>query len=82
LTVDETVLTFWIWDTAGTQQFRSVVAVYCRSAAIAVLVFDLTQARTFQAGIDWQKFVRETADQVFLLVGNKMDLKDSKNGGS
>jgi small GTP-binding protein len=78
LMLDGTVLTFRIWDTAGTEQFRSVVPIYCRSAAIAVLVFDLTQTATFEAVTDWQKFVRETADPRFLLVGNKLDLKDER----
>jgi Rab family protein len=78
LMVDGTVMTFRIWDTAGTEQFRSVIPIYCRSAAIAVLVFDLTQSATFEAIPDWQKFVRETADPVLLLVGNKLDLKDGR----
>jgi small GTP-binding protein len=78
LMVDGTVQTFNIWDTAGTPQFRSVVPMYCRQAAIAVIVFDLTQAGTFDAVRTWYDFVRETADPIFLLIGNKLDLKDDR----
>jgi small GTP-binding protein len=78
LMVDGNVQTFNIWDTAGTPQFRSVVPMYCRQAAIAVIVFDLTNPVTFDAVRTWHDFVRETADPVFLLVGNKLDLKDGR----
>jgi small GTP-binding protein len=78
LMVDGTVMTFKIWDTAGTEQFRSVVPMYCRAAAIAILVFDLTQSQTFEAVSDWHKFLRESADPVVLLVGNKLDLVDDR----
>jgi hypothetical protein len=52
--------------------------IYCRSPAIAVLVFDLTQNATFAVAADWRKFVRETADPMFLLVGNNLDLRDAR----
>jgi small GTP-binding protein len=78
LMLDGTVMTFKIWDTAGTEQFRSVVPKYCRSAAIAILVFDLTQSQTFEAVQDWHKFVLESAEPVILLVGNKLDLVDDR----
>jgi small GTP-binding protein len=68
--------TFNIWDTAGTPEFRSVVPMYCRQAALAVIVFDLTVAGTFQKCAAWHDFVKETAEPGFLLVGNKLDLGD------
>jgi Ras-related protein Rab-5C len=68
--------TFNIWDTAGTPEFRSVVPMYCRQAAVAVIVFDLTASSTFQKCGAWHEFVKETAEPGFLLVGNKLDLGD------
>jgi small GTP-binding protein len=78
LMIDGIVMTFKIWDTAGTEQFRSVIPMYCRRAAIAILVFDLTQPQTLNAIDDWYKFLRGSADPVILLVGNKLDLVDSR----
>jgi Ras-related protein Rab-22 len=78
LMVDGTAHTFNIWDTAGTPQFRSVVPMYCRQAAIAVIVYDLTVNTTFEQVRTWYDFVRETADPVFLLVGNKLDLRNDR----
>jgi GTPase SAR1 family protein len=52
--------------------------MYCRQAAIALIVFDLTQPWTFDAIPEWHSFVLETAQPVFLLVGNKVDLSESR----
>jgi small GTP-binding protein len=79
LQVNGNAQTFNIWDTAGTPQFRSVVPMYCRQAAIAVIVFDLTALGTFEKVEAWHEFVRETAEPVFLLVGNKLDLRDDRD---
>jgi small GTP-binding protein len=70
--------TFNIWDTAGTPEFRSIVPMYCRQAALAIIVFDLTVSTTFQKVRGWYDFVRETADPGFLLVGNKLDLAEDR----
>jgi small GTP-binding protein len=78
LTVNGKSQAFNIWDTAGTPQFRSVVPMYCRQAAIAIIVFDLTSLSTFEKVRSWHEFVRETAEPVFLLVGNKLDLGEDR----
>src|ERR1700761_8760155 len=38
-----------LWDTAGTERFRSVSRSYYRGAAGAVLVYDVANLATFQA---------------------------------
>jgi small GTP-binding protein len=78
LMIDGAIHTFHVWDTAGTPQFRSVVPMYCRQAAIAVLVFDLTQPWTFEAVPEWHSFVLETAQPLFVLVGNKVDVSEGR----
>jgi small GTP-binding protein len=78
LTIDGSPQALDIWDTAGTPQLRAVVPMYCRGAAIAAIVFDLTQARTFDTVAEWHSFVSETAQPIFLLVGNKLDVRDRR----
>jgi small GTP-binding protein len=78
LMVDGAVQSFHVWDTAGTPQFRSVVPMYCRSAAIAVIVFDLTMRASFDRVEEWHSFVRETAEPAFIIVGNKIDLVEDR----
>jgi small GTP-binding protein len=78
LLVDDSVQSFHIWDTAGTPQYRSVVPMYCRAASIAIIVFDVTQESTFLTVDGWYAFVKEQADPVILLVGNKIDAVDRR----
>ncbi|XP_070208410.1 ras-related protein ORAB-1-like [Littorina saxatilis] len=65
-----------IWDTAGQERFRAVTSCYFRGAHGVVLVYDVTQARTFD-NIQFHlaqavKFTRD--DQPMIMVGNKCDL--------
>lgn len=64
-----------IWDTAGQERFRSLIPSYIRDAAIAFIMFDVTNRATFLNVPDWAGKVREeTGDTVVLvLVGNKTD---------
>ena len=36
-----------IWDTGGSDRFRSLVSMYYRDAIAAVICYDLTNDRTF-----------------------------------
>jgi small GTP-binding protein len=65
-----------IWDTAGQEQYRSLAPVYFRSAAAALLVFDLTNRDTFTSLDNWLASFRVAIAHraVLFLVGNKLDL--------
>jgi small GTP-binding protein len=78
LMVDGVVQSFHVWDTAGTPQFRSVVPMYCRSAAIAVIVFDLTFRASFEKVEEWHNFVCETTKPIFIIIGNKIDILEDR----
>ncbi|KAK0630206.1 P-loop containing nucleoside triphosphate hydrolase protein [Bombardia bombarda] len=65
-----------LWDTAGTERFRSVSRSYYRGAAGAILVYDITSHNTFG---DLQPFLNDaralaSPNLSLLLVGNKLDL--------
>ncbi|KAH8883604.1 ras-domain-containing protein [Thozetella sp. PMI_491] len=65
-----------LWDTAGTERFRSVSRSYYRGAAGAILVYDVTSHNSF-AGL--QPFLNDaralaSPNLTLLLVGNKLDL--------
>eukprot|EP01064_Diplonema_japonicum_P000232 TRINITY_DN1016_c0_g1_i1.p1 TRINITY_DN1016_c0_g1~~TRINITY_DN1016_c0_g1_i1.p1 ORF type:complete len:205 (+),score=37.07 TRINITY_DN1016_c0_g1_i1:67-681(+) len=65
-----------IWDTAGQEKYRSVTRSYYRAAAAGLIVFDLTDRKTFQSVEQWLADARRFAgeDIVVMLVGNKSDL--------
>ena len=69
--------TFNIWDTAGQESYRYLVPMYYRNAAIAVIVFDLTNETSFQAINSWVEDVKKSVenDIVLILCGNKCDIE-------
>lgn len=70
-----------IWDTAGQERFKSLVAMYCRGAAAAIVVFDLTKRGTSESVSEWVEMLARHCelDSVLLaIVGNKSDLDDRK----
>lgn len=73
-----------LWDTAGTERFRSVSRSYYRGAAGAILVYDITSAATFAALPPFLADARALASPrlTTLLVGNKGDLAGGGGGES
>lgn len=65
-----------LWDTAGTERFRSVSRSYYRGAAAALLVYDLSSRDTFLGLPTFLDDARALAsrDLIVLLAGNKLDL--------
>ena len=78
-----------MWDTAGQEIYRSLVAMYYSGVAVALCVYDVTSRDSFEKVGDWldefqQKYrakpgdqVKSAADCLFFLVGNKCDLPDT-----
>jgi small GTP-binding protein len=65
-----------IWDTAGQEQYRSLVSTYVRNAHAAALLFDVTSTESFESLSNWIETFRSTAgrDRPILIFGNKTDL--------
>jgi small GTP-binding protein len=65
-----------IWDTAGQENYRSLISNYLRNAHGAALVFDVTVATTFNHLSNWLETFRSIAgrDRPVLIIGNKTDL--------
>ena len=67
-----------IWDTAGLERYRSLNRIFYHEAVGALLVFDLTNARSFMDLESWlDEFVTEAPlNPSIVLLGNKSDRKD------
>jgi Ras-related protein Rab-5C len=65
-----------IWDTAGTEKYRSLAPVYYRDSAAAVVVYDVSLQETFTRVGDWITLYRGSCDDSnpILIIGNKLDL--------
>ncbi|KAI1809888.1 P-loop containing nucleoside triphosphate hydrolase protein [Poronia punctata] len=65
-----------LWDTAGTERFRSVSRSYYRGAAGAILVYDITSHNSFRGLQPFLNDARALASPnlTLLLAGNKLDL--------
>lgn len=65
-----------IWDTSGQERFRSLTRNYYKGAAVALLVFDVTNRESFENIPMWITEVQEHAMECLqvVIVGNKIDL--------
>ena len=65
-----------IWDTAGQEKYRALGKLYVKNAKIAILVYDITDQKSFEGVEYWYNFIKEELDQKIILglAGNKMDL--------
>ena len=68
---------FSIWDTAGQEQYRSLLPLYWTNADAILLCFDLTDIDSFNSLEEWMKTIHSRKeDCVLILIGNKLDLSD------
>ena len=72
----QTSVTFRIWDTAGQERYQSMASLYYQDAAAALLVYDVTNKKSFEGVKRWVKQLKEKGreDVLIVLLGNKMDL--------
>ncbi|TFF85226.1 MAG: GTP-binding protein [Promethearchaeota archaeon] len=65
-----------IWDLGGQESFRSLRKLYLEGANGALVIYDVTNRKTFEKLDDWLKsFTEARGEQPLLLIGNKADLK-------
>jgi len=70
-----------IWDTAGTEKFRSVVKTFFKGTHCIFLVFDIVETKSLEELNYFLNDIRQNADlnPNIVLVGNKCDKKNSKS---
>ncbi len=69
-----------IWDTAGQDRFRSITKNYYKGAHGIVLIYDVTNKKSFENVSNWINQIREeVSDKVtIVLVGNKIDEEEKR----
>ncbi|XP_077177530.1 ras-related protein Rab-13 [Paroedura picta] len=66
-----------VWDTAGQERFKTITTAYYRGAMGIILVYDITDDKSFENIQNWMKSIKENASAGVerLLLGNKCDME-------
>lgn len=84
LTIDDKTVTMQLWDTAGQERFQSLGVAFYRGADCCVLVYDVTNEKSFENISNWkdefliQANVKNPENFPFVIIGNKIDVDESK----
>jgi Ras-related protein Rab-7A len=82
--IDDKLVTLQIWDTAGQERFQSLGVAFYRGADSCVLVFDLTDTKSFDNLESWMdEFLvhsnpNNPSTFPFVVLGNKADLATTR----
>ncbi len=78
------IMIFKIWDTAGQERYQSLGVAFYRGAEACILVYDITNQRSFENLNIWKQDFLVKAnpskpDQFpFFVFGNKLDKADER----
>jgi len=78
LKLDDRIVKIQIWDTAGQEAFKSITKCYYRGAIGCVIVFDITNVKSFENVKSWLNDVNHSDrsdKRQIMIVGNKKDLE-------
>jgi Ras-related protein Rab-2A len=69
-----------IWDTVGQEAFKSITSSYFRGSIGAILVFDITDKKSFDDIKEWMDIVKDKSNSpvTFILIGCKSDLESER----
>lgn len=69
-----------IWDTAGQERFRAMTPMYYRNSNGALLVFDLTNHKSFEDVKNWVMELHKNVPEPMIMsvIGNKADLMENR----
>jgi len=82
VTVDGKTATLQIWDTAGQERFQSLGVAFYRGADACLLVYDVTDPRSFENLQNWRsEFLKQIGSESnfpFVVLGNKVDKEQDR----
>uniref|UniRef100_A0A914E6F2 Ras-related protein Rab-7b n=1 Tax=Acrobeloides nanus TaxID=290746 RepID=A0A914E6F2_9BILA len=82
--IDDRLVTMQIWDTAGQERFQALGSAFYRGADCCILVYDVTDPKSFQSLDMWrdefliQANPRDPESFPFVLLGNKIDVETKR----
>ena len=81
ITIDEKLYRVDFYDTAGQEKYKSIAYNVIKNADGILLIYDVTQIKTFESISEWIDNIEmhKQPDVQIILIGNKCDLKESRN---
>jgi len=69
-----------IWDTSGQERYQAVTTHFFRGAKGALLVYDITNQKSFQAVASWLESIQDHSDPEIeiIIIGNKCDKENKR----
>ena len=78
--IENNIVKVQIWDTAGQERYRSITNAYYKGAKGSLLVYDITNKKSFDDLDKWILDLKTNGDDnlSLILLGNKSDLEDKR----
>jgi len=78
--LDDKKIKLQIWDTAGQERFRTITTAYYRGAMGILLLYDITNEKSFDNIKTWIHNIEQHAseDVEKMILGNKCDMEEKR----
>ena len=78
--IGDKIIKLQIWDTCGQEIYRSLISNFYRNASLAIMVYSVTDRKSFENLDLWYKELRtnSTSQINVFLIGNKIDLEEER----
>lgn len=78
--VDGKRIKLQVWDTAGQERFRTITTAYYRGAMGIMLVYDVSNVKSFDNISNWIRNIEmhATQDVELMILGNKCDVVEKR----
>ena len=79
-TINNKQYKLFLFDTSGAEKYRSIALNIIRNVQGIILIYDITDKKSFESIPDWIKSIREAKGDGFpmILLGNKLDTEDKR----
>ena len=76
MVVEDIKYNIYLWDTIGQEKLKSLTKIFFKNSKIVILVYDITNKKSFEHLTFWLEQVKESlGDKIVLgVLGNKKDL--------
>ena len=80
INLDNKVYKINIWDTAGSENFRTIIRELFKNIVCALIVYEIDNKKSFENIPKWIEECKNNAPKTVLmiLIGNKRDLEDNR----